>query len=140
MITDPWIPIWPGQRGRHALAPVTYKDIRMKCKYLSLIFDDKVYLFQTNAVIWFMTMLPKRYLVALCSVLWPAWEGCEMANLRKIDARWACLAVERLKAERVATDPILKEVGLTRRQASNPDAMIPCNCPGCRWPGGFGLG
>ncbi len=47
----------------------------MKCKYLSLIFDDKMSLFQTNAVIWVMTMLPKRCLVALCSVLWPAWEG-----------------------------------------------------------------
>ncbi len=47
----------------------------MKCNYLYLIFDDKVYLFQTNAVIWVMTILPNRCLVALCSVLWPAWEG-----------------------------------------------------------------
>lgn len=48
-----------------------------------------------------------------------------MAYVRMVDARWACLVVERLKAERVATDPILKEAGLTRRQASNPDAKIP---------------
>ncbi len=48
-----------------------------------------------------------------------------MANIRMVDARWACLTVERLKTERISTDPILKEAGLTRRQASDPDAKIP---------------
>ena len=48
-----------------------------------------------------------------------------MANIRMVDARWACLTVERLKAERISTDPILKDAGLTRRQASDPDAKIP---------------
>ena len=48
-----------------------------------------------------------------------------MANIRVVDARWACLVVERLKAERVSTDPILKQAGLTRRQVSDPDAKIP---------------
>ncbi len=48
-----------------------------------------------------------------------------MANVRMVDARWACLTVERLKAERISTDPILKHAGLTRRQASDPDAKIP---------------
>ena len=48
-----------------------------------------------------------------------------MANIRMVDARWACLTVERLKAERISTDPILKKAGLTRRQASDPDAKIP---------------
>ncbi len=48
-----------------------------------------------------------------------------MADVRMVDARWACLAVERLKAKRIATDPILKDAGLTRRQASTPDAKIP---------------
>lgn len=48
-----------------------------------------------------------------------------MANARMVDARWACLAVERLKAARVTTDPILDAAGLTRRQTSDPDAQIP---------------
>ena len=48
-----------------------------------------------------------------------------MANPRMIDARWACLAVERLKEERTPIDPILKKTGLTRRQVSDPDAQIP---------------
>lgn len=42
-----------------------------------------------------------------------------------VDARWAVLVVEHLKAARIATDPILKTAGLTRRQASDPDAKIP---------------
>ena len=41
------------------------------------------------------------------------------------DARWAVLVVERLKAARIATDPILKKAGLTRRQVNDPDAKIP---------------
>ncbi len=48
-----------------------------------------------------------------------------MAVVRMVDARWACLTMERLKAERVPTDPILKKAGLTRGQASDPDARIP---------------
>ncbi len=48
-----------------------------------------------------------------------------MADVRMVDARWACLTMERLKAERVPTDPILKKAGLTRGQASDPDARIP---------------
>ncbi len=48
-----------------------------------------------------------------------------MADVRMADARWACLAVERLKEERVLIDPILKKAGLTRRQVSDPDAQIP---------------
>ena len=42
-----------------------------------------------------------------------------------IDARWACVIVESLKAERVPIDPILKRAGLARRQVSDPDARIP---------------
>ncbi len=42
-----------------------------------------------------------------------------------VDARWAVLVVQQLKAARVATDPILKKAGLTRRQASDADAKIP---------------
>ena len=41
------------------------------------------------------------------------------------DARWAVFVVERLKAARIPTDPILKKAGLTRRQVSDPDAKIP---------------
>ena len=41
-----------------------------------------------------------------------------------IDARWACLIVERLKQERIPIDPVLKKAGLTRRQVSDPDARI----------------
>ena len=48
-----------------------------------------------------------------------------MAQVRMVDARWAVLTTERLKATRIATDPILKKAGLTRRQASDPDAKIP---------------
>jgi AraC-like DNA-binding protein len=48
-----------------------------------------------------------------------------MANLPMVDARWACLAVERLKEERVPIDPILKKASLTRRRVSDPDAQIP---------------
>jgi AraC-like DNA-binding protein len=48
-----------------------------------------------------------------------------MMDVRTVDARWAVVVVERLKAARIATDPILKKAGLTRRQASNPDAKIP---------------
>jgi AraC-like DNA-binding protein len=48
-----------------------------------------------------------------------------MAPVRTTDARWAVLVVERLKAARIATDPILKRAGLTRRQVSDPDAKIP---------------
>ena len=48
-----------------------------------------------------------------------------MADVRVIDARWACIIVERLQQERVPLDPILKRAGLTRRQVSNPDARIP---------------
>ena len=48
-----------------------------------------------------------------------------MADVRMVDARWACLTVERLKAERVPTDPILMRAGLTRRQVSDSDARIP---------------
>ena len=48
-----------------------------------------------------------------------------MANVRMVDARWACLTVVRLKEERTPIDPILKKAGLTRRQVSDPDAQIP---------------
>ncbi len=48
-----------------------------------------------------------------------------MANVRMVDARWACLTVMRLKEERTPIDPILKKTGLTRRQVSDPDAQIP---------------
>ncbi len=48
-----------------------------------------------------------------------------MADVRMVDARWACLTVERLKEERTPIDPILKKAGLTRRQVSDPDAQIP---------------
>ncbi len=48
-----------------------------------------------------------------------------MVYVRMVDARWACLAVERLKEERAPIDPILKKAGLTRRQVSDPDAQIP---------------
>ena len=48
-----------------------------------------------------------------------------MAHVRMIDARWAVLTVDRLKAARIATDPVLKKAGLTRRQTSNPDIKIP---------------
>ncbi len=48
-----------------------------------------------------------------------------MAPVRTTDARWAVLVVKRLKAARIATDPILKKAGLTRRQVSDPDAKIP---------------
>ncbi len=48
-----------------------------------------------------------------------------MADLPMIDARWACLMVERLKEERTPIDPILKKAGLTRKQVSDPDARIP---------------
>ena len=48
-----------------------------------------------------------------------------MVYVRMVDARWACLAVERLKEERTPIDPILKKAGLTRRQVSDPDAQIP---------------
>jgi hypothetical protein len=42
-----------------------------------------------------------------------------------IDARWACLVVDRLKEERTPLDAILRKAGLTRRQVSDPDARIP---------------
>ncbi len=48
-----------------------------------------------------------------------------MALAPMIDARWACLMVERLQRERILVDPILKKAGLTRRQVSDPDARIP---------------
>ena len=48
-----------------------------------------------------------------------------MADVRVIDARWACIVVERLQRERIPLDPILKRAGLTRRQVSDPDARIP---------------
>ncbi len=48
-----------------------------------------------------------------------------MADVRMVDARWACLTVERLKEERAPIDPILKKAGLTRRQVSDPNAQIP---------------
>lgn len=48
-----------------------------------------------------------------------------MAYVRMVDARWACLAAERLKKERTPVDAILKTAGLTRRQVSDPDAQIP---------------
>ncbi|MDJ0971040.1 MAG: AraC family transcriptional regulator [Kiloniellales bacterium] len=48
-----------------------------------------------------------------------------MAVLRMIDARWARLMVQQLKADRIPIDPILKAAGLTRRQVSDPDARIP---------------
>ncbi len=48
-----------------------------------------------------------------------------MAYVRKVDARWACLIVERLKEERIPIDPILKKASLTRRQVRDPDAQIP---------------
>ncbi len=47
-----------------------------------------------------------------------------MTDLRTIDARWACLMVERLRQEGVPLDPILRRAGLTRRQVSDPDARI----------------
>ena len=45
--------------------------------------------------------------------------------MRVADARWAVIAMQRLKAMRIETDPILKAAGLTRRQVSDPDAKIP---------------
>ena len=48
-----------------------------------------------------------------------------MADVRMIDARWACITVKRLKEERTPIDPILKKAGLTQRQVSDPDAQIP---------------
>ncbi len=42
-----------------------------------------------------------------------------------IDARWACLMVERLERDRIPVDPILKKAGLTKRQVSDPDGRIP---------------
>ena len=55
------------------------------------------------------------------------WCGQEdtMADARMIDARWACLTVERPKEEQTPLDPILKKASLTRRQVSDPDAQIP---------------
>ncbi len=48
-----------------------------------------------------------------------------MAVVPMIDARWACLMVERLKKERIPVDPILRKAGLTRRQVADPNARIP---------------
>lgn len=48
-----------------------------------------------------------------------------MTIVRMVDARWVRLAVESLKKKRKPIDPILKDVGLTRRQVSDPDAQIP---------------
>jgi len=48
-----------------------------------------------------------------------------MPDTCMIDARWACLAVERLQEQRTPIDRILKEVGLGRRQLNDPDARIP---------------
>ena len=48
-----------------------------------------------------------------------------MARVLKVDARWACLTVQLLKERRVPIDPVLKEVGLTRVQVSDPDERIP---------------
>ena len=45
--------------------------------------------------------------------------------MRVADARWAVLVLQRLKASRIETDPILKAAGLTRRQVSDPDNKIP---------------
>ncbi len=48
-----------------------------------------------------------------------------MPHVRMVDARWACLTVERLRRERAPVNSILKKAGLTRRQVSNPDAQVP---------------
>ena len=48
-----------------------------------------------------------------------------MARVLKVDARWARLTVQLLKERRVPIDPVLKEVGLTRVQVSDPDERIP---------------
>jgi len=48
-----------------------------------------------------------------------------MADTRMIDARWACIMVERLKQEPTPVDPILRKAGLSWRQVSDPDARIP---------------
>ncbi|MDX1401740.1 MAG: AraC family transcriptional regulator ligand-binding domain-containing protein, partial [Kiloniellales bacterium] len=48
-----------------------------------------------------------------------------MAQVHTVDARWAVFVVKRLKALRIATDPLLKTAGLTRSQATDPDAKIP---------------
>lgn len=43
----------------------------------------------------------------------------------KIDARLACRVVEDLRRQRVGTDGLLKEVGLSRSDVADPDARIP---------------
>ncbi len=48
-----------------------------------------------------------------------------MAEPRMIDARWVCLMTEKLRQQRIPVDPILRKAGLSRRQASDPDARIP---------------
>lgn len=42
----------------------------------------------------------------------------------KVDARWANLALDRIERTRIPIDPILKQVGLTRMQVSDPGNRI----------------
>ena len=48
-----------------------------------------------------------------------------MATELTIDAHLACLAMERLHESKVPTDPVLKQVGLSRVQVSDPEGRIP---------------